>query len=101
MRSSWIMLLLYVLGPISLAQAGPSTYPVQARPGYDDNVTRSPIRRINPNSRQGTVPSNPAQRDGLQSQPRGRPPTLENRGIGNGQRFPAPAPSPGKPPGQR
>jgi hypothetical protein len=58
--------------------------------GVNSNPLGNPVRRINPNSRQGTVPSNPAQPRPWQ----GRPPTLENGGIGNGQRFPAPAPAP-------
>ncbi|WP_263262330.1 hypothetical protein [Pseudomonas sp. RIT-PI-S] len=65
-----------------------------ANAGVNANPLSSPIRRANPNSRQGSVPSNPAQRQGLQAMPGGRPPTLENGGIGNGQRFPAPAPAP-------
>lgn len=69
----------------------------QARPGVNANPMGSPIRRINPNSRQGTVPSNRARPEASQ----GRPPTLENGGVGNGQRFPAPASTPGQPSEQR
>ncbi|NBF02027.1 hypothetical protein GV819_06950 [Pseudomonas sp. Fl5BN2] len=43
----------------------------------------NPIRRANPNSMQGTQPSNPGIR-GPGTAPISRPPTLENGGIGNG-----------------
>ncbi|ROL77026.1 hypothetical protein BLX41_12740 [Pseudomonas protegens] len=43
----------------------------------------NPIRRANPNSMQGTQPSSPPVR-GPSTAPSGRPPTLENGGIGNG-----------------
>lgn len=43
----------------------------------------NPIRRANPNSMQGTQPSSPPVR-GPSTAPTGRPPTLENGGIGNG-----------------
>lgn len=46
--------------------------------GVDSNPYNSPIKRANPNSRQGTAP-------GSNSSPTVRPPTLENGGIGNGQ----------------
>jgi hypothetical protein len=59
----------------------------QAQPlfgnGVNSNPTNSPIRRANPNSRQGTVPSTPPVR-GPSTAPNVRPPTLENGGIGNG-----------------
>ncbi len=59
----------------------------QAQPlsgsGVNSNPNNSPIRRANPNSRQGTVPSTPPVR-GPSTAPRVRPPTLENGGIGNG-----------------
>lgn len=44
----------------------------------------NPIRRVNPNSRQGSVPATPPVR-GPTTQPNPRLPTLENRGIGNDQ----------------
>ena len=54
------------------------------------NPYNSPIRRINPNSMQGTqplAPQSPAQRQQVNP----RPPTLQNGGIGNGQNLrPAP-----------
>lgn len=75
-------------------QAAPLLPGHQAQPSM--KPLNSPIRRINPNSRQGTVPSAPAQRDGWQAVPRTPTPSLENRGIGNGQVFPKPAP--GSPP---
>ncbi|MGH8382988.1 hypothetical protein [Pseudomonas sp.] len=44
----------------------------------------NPIRRVNPNSRQGSVPATPPVH-GPTTQPNPRLPTLENRGVGNGQ----------------
>lgn len=49
--------------------------------GADGNPYNSPIKRANPNSRQGTVPDTPRPA----TSPTVRPPTLENGGIGNGQ----------------
>jgi len=88
-----LMLTLSLLALSSVAEAAPAGVAPQVRPGVNANPINSPIRRINPNSRQGTVPSNPAQRGVLEGYPGGRPPTLENGGIGNGQRFPRPAPA--------
>ncbi|MDU9392413.1 hypothetical protein [Pseudomonas sp. zfem002] len=45
-----------------------------------------PIREINPNSQQGSVPATPPVR-GPSTQPDTRLPTLENRGIGNGDNL--------------
>ena len=50
-----------------------------AEPG---NPYNDPVRRANPNSQQGTVRSTPAL-PGPSTQPVPRPPTLDNRGIGN------------------
>ncbi|WP_426198780.1 hypothetical protein [Pseudomonas sp. DC3200b2] len=84
----------------AVAQAAPPLPGYQAQPSV--NPLNSPIRRINPNSRQGTVPSAPAQRDAWQALPNRPMPSLENRGIGNGQAFPRPAPgAPPRPPAQR
>ncbi len=52
----------------------------------DNNPHNSPIRDINPNSQQGSVPDTPPLR-GPTTQPVTRPPTLENRGIGNGNNL--------------
>ena len=67
--------------------------PVQAAPvqpllaaGSHNNPYNSPIPRANPNSRQGTVPATPPVR-GPSTQPIQRQPTLENRGIGNGDNL--------------
>lgn len=92
MRMFLITLGLLLMG--SVAEAASATTPPQVRPGVNANPLNSPIRRINPNSRQGTVPSNPTQRGLPEGYPGGRPPTLENGGIGNGQQFPRPAPAP-------
>jgi hypothetical protein len=62
-------------GPLQLAQS-PT--------GNSNNPYNSPIRRANPNSMQGTQPSAPPIR-GPNTMPVPRPPTLDNRGIGNGQ----------------
>ncbi|GGU76518.1 hypothetical protein GCM10009504_37020 [Pseudomonas laurentiana] len=51
-----------------------------------DNPYNSPIRRANPNSRQGSVPAMPPV-PAPSTQPNPRPPTLENRGIGNGDNL--------------
>lgn len=52
----------------------------------ENNPHNSPIRDINPNSQQGSVPATPPLR-GPSTQPPSRPPTLENRGIGNGDNL--------------
>jgi hypothetical protein len=52
----------------------------------DSNPYNSPIQRANPNSRQGSVPATPPVR-GPSTQPNPRPPTLDNRGIGNGENL--------------
>lgn len=52
----------------------------------NNNPYNSPIPRANPNSRQGTVPATPPVR-GPSTQPIQRQPTLENRGIGNGENL--------------
>ncbi|WP_312936185.1 hypothetical protein [Pseudomonas sp.] len=50
------------------------------------NPYPSPIQRANPNSRQGSVPATPPLR-GPSTQPRLTPPTLDNRGVGNGDNL--------------
>lgn len=54
----------------------------QNLPG-NNNPYNSPIRRANPNSMQGTRPNVPMIRNNP-TVPVPRPPTLDNRGIGNG-----------------
>ncbi|MCU0070386.1 hypothetical protein N8H71_02220 [Pseudomonas koreensis] len=63
-----------------------SSFPLlaQSPTGNSNNPYNSPIRRANPNSMQGTQPSAPPVR-GPNTVPVPRPPTLENRGIGNSQ----------------
>jgi hypothetical protein len=56
----------------------------QSPTGNSNNSYNSPIRRANPNSMQGTQPSAPPIR-GPNTVPTPRQPTVENRGIGNGQ----------------
>lgn len=66
------LLLLSLTGPVHAADPG--------------NPQNSPIRRANPNSQQGTVPATPPL-PGPNTQPSQRPPTLDNRGIGNGDNL--------------
>ncbi len=66
-------------------QAAPAETPVQLA-GSPNNPYNSPIMRANPNSRQGSVQATPPVR-GPSIQPNPRPPTLENRGIGNGENM--------------
>ncbi|SEN18331.1 hypothetical protein SAMN04487857_11182 [Pseudomonas sp. ok272] len=76
-----------------LAAVGePSMLLAQNLPGNTANPYNSPIRRINPNSMQGTQPSTPVIR-GPSTLPVPRTPTVENGGIGNGY------PRPGTPAG--
>ncbi|MFD3208678.1 hypothetical protein [Pseudomonas sp. LR_7] len=69
--------------PCLSVQAAPSQLLLAAS---NNNPYNSPIQRANPNSRQGSVPATPAVR-GPSTQPNPRPPTLENRGIGNGENL--------------
>ncbi|MBA1201238.1 hypothetical protein G7009_05545 [Pseudomonas capeferrum] len=65
------------------------------------NPYNSPIPRANPNSRQGSIPATPPVR-GATTQPIPPPPTLDNRGIGNGENLrrqqQAPRLEPSRPP---
>ena len=63
--------------------AGAAPIHVAASP---NNPYNSPIMRANPNSRQGSVPATPPVR-GPSTQPNPRIPTVENRGIGNGENM--------------
>ncbi|WP_313713882.1 hypothetical protein [Pseudomonas sp.] len=67
--------------------------PVQAAPvqplqlaASKNNPYNSPIQRANPNSRQGSMPATPPVR-GPSTQPIYRTPSLDNRGIGNGDNM--------------
>ena len=51
-----------------------------------NNPYNSPIQRVNPNSRQGSMPATPPVR-GPSTQPNPRSPALDNRGIGNGENL--------------
>lgn len=66
------------------AQAAPEP-PLQLAAG-NNNPYNSPIQRANPNSRQGSMQATPPVR-GPSTQPIIRPPTLDNRGIGNGDNL--------------
>ncbi|MBA6113398.1 hypothetical protein H4C48_23830 [Pseudomonas asiatica] len=67
-----------------LAQAAPEP-PLQLAAG-NNNPYNSPIQRANPNSRQGSMPATPPVR-GPSTDPYQRTPTLDNRGIGNGDNL--------------
>jgi hypothetical protein len=69
----------------------PALFLAQSPTGNSNNPYNSPIRRANPNSMQGTQPAAPVIR-GPNTVPVPRQPTVENRGIGNGQ-TPRAAPS--------
>ncbi|KTB56817.1 hypothetical protein [Pseudomonas syringae] len=77
---AWIVL--GVSASVSVVQA--QTLPNSTRDsGASSNPYNSPIRRANPNSRQGTEPNTPPTR-APNIAPPVRKPTLENGGIGNG-----------------
>jgi hypothetical protein len=52
----------------------------------NNNPYNSPIQRANPNSRQGSMPATPPVR-GPSTEPIHRTPSLDNRGIGNGDNL--------------
>lgn len=66
------------------AHAAPEP-PLQLAAG-NNNPYNSPIQRANPNSRQGSMPATPPVR-GPSTDPYQRTPTLDNRGIGNGDNL--------------
>ena len=74
-----------VLGLFAMALSGVLSTQAQSPTGATSNPYNSPIRRANPNSMQGTQPSAPTLR-APNTVPVPRPPTLDNGGIGNGQR---------------
>ncbi|MGC3891076.1 hypothetical protein [Pseudomonas urmiensis] len=76
-----LALVLLVSLPLS---AAPPAQPLLA--ANDNNPYNSPIQRANPNSRQGSIQATPPVR-GPSTQPIPRPPTLDNRGIGNGENL--------------
>lgn len=85
MNRSWLglaglTLSLLISMPVLAAQ---HTAPLQLA-ASPNNPYNSPIMRANPNSRQGSVQATPPVR-GPSTQPIPRQPTVENRGIGNGQ----------------
>jgi hypothetical protein len=82
------------LGVICLAALVQAGAPLAAGLGANGttNPYNSPIRQINPNSRQGTAPLTP-QSPTQRQLANPRPPTLQNGGIGNGQNI-RPAPTP-------
>ena len=59
--------------------------PLQLAAG-NNNPYNSPIQRANPNSRQGSMPATPPVR-GPSTDPYQRTPSLDNRGIGNGDNL--------------
>ncbi len=66
------------------AHAAPQQ-PLQLAAG-NNNPYNSPIQRANPNSRQGSMPATPPVR-GPSTDPYQRTPSLDNRGIGNGDNL--------------
>ncbi len=72
---------------MALMLAGATLFSAQsmagAERGANSNPYNSPIKRANPNSRQGTAPATPQVRT-PNTVPTPRAPTLENGGIGNG-----------------
>ncbi|MGM3217831.1 hypothetical protein ACSQ5K_24045 [Pseudomonas sp. PhalM4] len=66
------------------AHAAPQP-PLQLAAG-NNNPYNSPIQRANPNSRQGSMPTAPPVR-GPSTDPYQRTPSLDNRGIGNGDNL--------------
>ncbi|MFK3681175.1 hypothetical protein [Pseudomonas sp. NPDC088890] len=77
------VLALGLLVSLPLSAAPPAQPPLAAN---DNNPYNSPIQRANPNSRQGSIQATPPVR-GPSTQPIPRPPTLDNRGIGNGENL--------------
>lgn len=71
---------------LSLPLQATPVAPLQLAASDSNNPYNSPIQRANPNSRQGSVPATPPVR-GPSTQPNPRPPTLDNRGIGNGNNL--------------
>ncbi|MDY7533486.1 hypothetical protein RGV33_17635 [Pseudomonas sp. Bout1] len=69
------------LAVLALGLALSSLAQAQNLPG-SNNPYNGPIHQANPNSMQGTQPNAPAAR-GTFIPPAQRPPTLQNRGIGN------------------
>jgi len=78
------------LADVAAAHA-PLRQPLGLAANDTSNPYNSPIRRINPNSRQGTTAPNPQLRQPTPRTDNPRPPTLENRGIGNGDNLRRPA----------
>ncbi|MHC6226412.1 hypothetical protein ACYU03_16830 [Pseudomonas sp. X10] len=79
----------FVIGLLLCANvqaAPPAASPPLLAASDSNNPYNSPIQRANPNSRQGSVPATPPVR-GPSTQPNPRPPTLDNRGIGNGENL--------------
>ncbi len=90
MNSCRSKLVLLLLGFATVTCANAHPFPATDSPGSQWIVqgsqpgsTNNTIRRINPNSRQGSVPSTPVPR-GPSTMPRVKNPTLENGGVGNG-----------------
>lgn len=90
------------VGVVLVALAGVNAIQAQTLPnstlnnGASSNPYNSPIKRSNPNSRQGTESSTP-RAPGPNIAPPVRKPTLENGGIGNGYPTRQTAPRPSTP----
>jgi hypothetical protein len=74
------------LGLALCLPAGAASEPAWQLAAGTNNPYNSPIQRANPNSRQGSIPDTPPVR-GPSTAPIQRIPTLDNRGIGNGDNL--------------
>jgi hypothetical protein len=72
---------------LCLASAAQAVQPVPQGARDTSNPYNSPIRRANPNSMQGTVPPTRPLPNSTPILNDPRPPTLQNRGIGNGENL--------------
>lgn len=72
---------------LCLASTAQAVEPVQQVARDTTNPYNSPIRRANPNSMQGTVPTTRPLPNSTPILNDPRPPTLQNRGIGNGENL--------------
>lgn len=104
MKSGRSRLVLLLLGFVTITCANAYADDHAAAPpdiqwvaqGSAPGNTNNTLRRINPNSRQGSVPATPVPR-GPSTMPKVYTPTLENGGVGNGYPRNPPLPETVKP----
>jgi len=72
---------------LCLATGAQAVEPAHLAARDNTNPYNSPIRRANPNSMQGTVPATRPLPGSTPILNDPRPPTLQNRGIGNGENL--------------